>query len=96
MARLNFREIGTAVLADLHAVLAAGVELAAAGGIGGRGDAALQDDAVHLVVGVRHRYGGEQGLGVGVQRLGLIKFLKLLSVLEMRVWIHNIILSLLK
>ena len=56
-------------LALLHALGAAGVELAACGGIGGGRNGTLQHNAVHLGRGVRHGDGGEQGLGVGVQRI---------------------------
>ena len=45
------------------------MELAACGRIGRGRNGALQHDAVHLGRGVRHGDGGEQSLGVGVQRI---------------------------
>ena len=45
------------------------MELAALGRVGGRRDAALQHDTVHLHRGIGDGDGGEQGFGVGVQRV---------------------------
>ena len=67
MAGLHLTLNGSLLLAALRAVGAAGVELAAGGGIRGRGDGALQHDAVHLHRGIGDGDGGEQGLSVGVQ-----------------------------
>jgi hypothetical protein len=50
---------------------AAGVEVAAGRWIGRTGDAPLRDDASARALGsrVRHRNGGEERLGVGVDRM---------------------------
>ena len=63
---LPLRHLG---LALLHALRAARVELAARRRIGRRGNASLQDDALHLRLRIRNRNRGEQGLRVGVQRI---------------------------
>ena len=70
MTRLDLAEVRRAVLADLHALRAARVELAACGRIARGRDAALKDDAVHLVIRIGHRDSREQRLGVGMQRMG--------------------------
>ncbi len=57
-ARTNFR-----------AMLATGVELATLGRIYGRRYIAFKHYPLHLYVRVRHGHGGEQRLGVGVQRI---------------------------
>ena len=68
VARLQLALDGDLLLAAFHAVGAAGVELTALGWIGGGRDAALQHDPVHLHRGIGHRNGGEQSLGVLVDR----------------------------
>ena len=69
MARLDLALDGCLLLAAGHAVGAAGVELAALGRVGGRGNGAFQHDAVHLDRRVRHGNGGEERLRVGVERI---------------------------
>ena len=69
VARLQLTLDRSFLLAAGHAVGAAGVELAALGRVGGRRDAALQHDTVHLHRGIGDGDGGEQGFGVGVQRV---------------------------
>ena len=58
-------------LALLLGLPAAGVEHAAGGRVDRAGQVALQQDALALAgrVGVGHRHGGQQRVGVGVQRL---------------------------
>ncbi len=67
MAGGDFTHVRGYSLAALHALRAAGVELAALGRVGRGRNGALKDDPVHLRIRVRHRYSREQGLGVGMQ-----------------------------
>ena len=53
---------------------AAGVEAAPRRRVHGRGDIALEDDALAGAARVGHGHGGEQGPGVGVQRPGVERF----------------------
>jgi hypothetical protein len=48
MPRFHFHGLGNNPGADIHTLPASRVELAAIRGIGGRRDAALEDDTVHL------------------------------------------------
>ena len=69
MTGLNLSEFRAFVLADLHALGAAGVELAALGGIGGRRNAAFKNNAVNLRVGIRNRNSREESLCIRMQRI---------------------------
>ena len=69
VARLDLTLLRHLGLALLHAVGAAGMELAASRRIRRGGNGALQHDTIHLHRGIRHRDGRKQGLGVGVQRV---------------------------
>ena len=69
VAGFNLTLDGSLFLAALHAVRTAGVELAALGRVGGRRDAALQHDTVHLRFRIRDRNCREQSLRVRMQRI---------------------------
>jgi len=87
VAGLNLALNGLFHLAALHAVGAAGVELAALGGISGRGNGAFQNYAVHLGIGVGNRNCREQSLGIGVERIA--EDILGLTVLNKIAQIHN-------
>ena len=57
------------LLADVHAVAAAGMEGAAAGGIDGAGNIAGEDDPLTLSLLLDVGDGGKQGLGIGMAAL---------------------------
>ena len=71
MPRRVLLELRHGLLALVGGVRAAGVEPAALGRVHGGGNIALQHDALALAadLGVWHRNGGKQGLGVGVERI---------------------------
>ncbi len=75
------------LLADVGAVLAAGVELTALGWIDGAGDIAFQEDGVLLCVGVGGRDGSQEGDGVGVG--GVVKELNGVGQLDEVTQIHD-------
>ena len=68
MAGLMLFVLRRDVPAHFLGVGTAGMEPAALGWIGRRGDIPLQDDAVHLLIGVGIGDGGEQRLGIRMQR----------------------------
>ena len=72
MARADLPELGHLGRAALVRVGAAGAETAAAGRVQGAGHVALQHDALGRArrFGVRHRNGGDQAAGVGVDAVG--------------------------
>ena len=61
--------LGSLFLADVHSVRTASVEAAALGGICGGGYIALQDDSVHLDVGIGMGNSGEQSLCIRMEGL---------------------------
>ena len=67
VAGLQLPGLGRLFLTDLHAVRAAVVEGAAAGGIGGAGHIPFQMDARLFLRRVPLGDGGEKGFGVGVE-----------------------------
>ena len=87
VARLDLLLLRGLVLALLHAVGTAGVELASGGGIGGGGNGALQHNPVHLRRGVRDGDGGEECLGVGVQ--GVLEDVHRVAVLHQVAQVHH-------
>ena len=69
MTRLYLSPLRNGTAADIHALVAARMEFTAGGRICGRGQAALEDNAVELDVRIGDRDSREQCRGVGVQRL---------------------------
>ncbi len=74
MVRLHLEACRWYLLAYIHDIAASGMELAACRRIGGRGDAAFQNNPLHLDIGVRHRDGAEKSLRVRVQGIGENRF----------------------
>ena len=87
MARLDLTLDGSLLLTALHAVRAAGVELAALRRVGGGGDGAFEHDALHLHRRVGDGDGGEERLRVGVEGIAEDVFLR--AILHEVAEVHN-------
>jgi len=70
MVFFQLHEIRLEVLADLHALAAAGLELAACRGIGRRRNGAFQHHAIHLEIGIGNGNGRDQSLSIGMGGVG--------------------------
>lgn len=87
MSGLILLVFGGHVLAYLGCVGATGMEAAALGRIGGRGDIALKHYAVHLYIGIGMRDRREESLGIGVE--GVLEDVLLVTELNHSTKIHN-------